>query len=242
MSSRSISDLQQALREQIEYIRLSSEAYDLGVLAEAKRIAVALTNLFIDRGQTVSILTQLNIQDGVMIYDTTRKYFMYSRDIIVALDAGDTVRYVPPFGENGYKLSTVSDWLSGNIFVTEQFQMTRKELILLLRDKDGGGHFDSKFTNAAYRLFADAGSTDIEYARNSLGGFTIRAWSAGDRSLVKPATLHVSNGPPSLSDVSRMPPDIVSDYTLVRGAHLATMRQMAWEVESSIGNLFAIAD
>jgi hypothetical protein len=69
--------------------------------------------------------------------------------------------------------------------------LTRKELVLTLRDQEGGGHFDEELRNPAYIAIS---TPDFGWK-----------WITPD-----------------------------GEKPINPGAHLATMRQIAWEAEKSI--------
>ena len=62
--SRSRDELLKQLREQLNALRISANAYDNGTDSEAKRLA-ATVYILVDDGkrQTISLLTQLGVRD-----------------------------------------------------------------------------------------------------------------------------------------------------------------------------------
>ncbi len=56
-------ELESHLREQIEFLKRSSQAYDEGYTSEAKRLAVAIRLLLHDTQNSTSLLTLLEKKD-----------------------------------------------------------------------------------------------------------------------------------------------------------------------------------
>lgn len=57
------------LREQLQFLRSSSLAFDVGNYGEAKRLAVILRILLHDTKRSASLLTSLGIKDKLWYYD-----------------------------------------------------------------------------------------------------------------------------------------------------------------------------
>lgn len=68
-------DLSRHLKEQLEFLRASSAAFDSGMEAEAKRLAVQIRLLAYDarggrKNRSVSLLTQLGVRENLPWLDT----------------------------------------------------------------------------------------------------------------------------------------------------------------------------
>jgi hypothetical protein len=63
-------ELEQNLREQIQFLRLSCEYFDKGIESEGKRIASSLHILFVDTKDSPSLLKQMRIRDEIQLLNT----------------------------------------------------------------------------------------------------------------------------------------------------------------------------
>jgi hypothetical protein len=63
-------ELEQNLREQIQFLRRSTEYFDKGMEDEAKRIASSLYILFVNASDFASLLEQMRIRDELILPDT----------------------------------------------------------------------------------------------------------------------------------------------------------------------------
>ncbi|CAG0983394.1 hypothetical protein ANRL3_02281 [Anaerolineae bacterium] len=135
------------LSEQIEFLRLSADAYDRGFTGESKRLAVTIRVLLHDSRSSHALLGQLgrlnaefistaiphdpsNIgtHGGLVMIDAMGKESQY----IAALDDVPFTRWLP-----------FQEWWTEPVFVdTSRASLSRKQLILTAADQDGGAHVD----------------------------------------------------------------------------------------------------
>ena len=71
---QSINELKKHLKEQIYFLKRSSESFDNGYESEGKRLAVTLRVLLHDSNKSTSLLSQLNKKD-ILFYDTATEYY-----------------------------------------------------------------------------------------------------------------------------------------------------------------------
>lgn len=194
-------DLRQHLREQLEFLRASGEAFDAGRQAEAKRLATHIRILVHDTSKSVSLLQQLVQKERLRYVDTSHPPEPPGQ---IRIDAGlatvemsfgpeGTTRYRAPLGdrerqppkrfEMWWTITVLKD-MKGNGF-------SRRDLVLALAHLDGGAHVDPEL-EAAYS----------ELSRSNSIGFTF--FDGGGNLL------------------------------LVESPALANVRQIAWELQTTI--------
>jgi len=154
---QSQTELKQHLNEHIEFLKLSAQSFDNGFEAEAKRLAVSLRVLLHDTPQSASLLGQLTLKNQfwdsalpedagsvlshsglvVQVLSTTEgaRHQAYLDELPVATCAG----FVPFDG-----------WWRDPVLVDQQGrEISRKDLVLWIANKDGGAHVDPQL-NATY--------------------------------------------------------------------------------------------
>lgn len=161
MPIQSKEDLNGHFKEQLEFLKLSAEAFDNGFEGEAKRLAVTLRVLLHDKNSSVSLLSQLGLK-SVKFFDTSMrpkgKILGPYEGIVLKMFGSRSAKYVAPLDdypplpqellEKGVGIYIdFLDWWTMPIIIDGQCnQFNRKELILDLANKDGGAHVDSHIT------------------------------------------------------------------------------------------------
>jgi hypothetical protein len=149
-------ELNSHLREQIEFLKRSLQAYDEGCISEAKRLAVRLRVLLHDTKKSPSLLTLLKKKD-ILFYDTSLDYdpnnLPSTRGPImmkftITKTGQKSAEYAPPLDDGPpirYRKEKISfeKWWDKNVFVDiKGNKLTRRNLILAVANKDGGAHVD----------------------------------------------------------------------------------------------------
>jgi hypothetical protein len=198
--ARSKDELLKQLREQLDSLHISATAYDAGTVSEAKRLAATVYILVHDgKRQTISLLTQLGVRDQMPFVASAppvNDRNLVSDMPLTMVSAGPNEARLLPLLDQGPHFSRwirFTDWWNEAVLRDANLGHTliRKELVQILRNKEGGGHFDEELADQAYITISD----------KDFG------WK-----FVTPE----------------------GEKTIDPGAHLATMRQIAWEVERSI--------
>jgi len=150
-------ELNSHLKEQIEFLRRSSQAYDEGFTSEAKRLAVVIRVLLHDTQNSTSLLTLLKKKD-ILFYDTSLDYnpnnLASTMGLIMMQIGPNDARYVPPLDDGPpiryYKAKIAFEkWWNKIVLVdTKSNKLTRKDLVLAVSNKDGGAHVDPKLDKA----------------------------------------------------------------------------------------------
>lgn len=140
-------DLNSHLREQIQFLLRSSQAYDEGFWSEAKRLAVVIRVLLHDTKDSHSLLSLLKSKD-ILFYDSAKDYDpenLVSTSGLIAMKHGPTGwKYVPKLDRGDIKI-TFEPWWNKIVFVDKMKNiMTRKDIVLAISNKDGGAHIDPR--------------------------------------------------------------------------------------------------
>jgi hypothetical protein len=162
--TRTNEDLLQLLGEQIEFLKSSVAAFDAGSEIEAKRIATIIRVLLHDTNQSKSLLGQLGMKNKKFL--TTCQIFENSpaaqRGLVVKfLGKENSPKYHALLDDAGLgRKVDFSEWWNEKIFLAkekkddsengyEEISFSRRDLVLILANKDGGAHVDPE-VDAAY--------------------------------------------------------------------------------------------
>jgi hypothetical protein len=152
---QSLDDLKKHLKEQVDFLCRSAEAYDRGCLDEAKRLAATIRILVHDTKNSTSLLSQLNLK-GIYFLDTSADYTnsifgsfsgLALREVRAESGISEGV-YIPRFYRSGnpsepYTWKPFNIWWEKIVIVDHLRQdFSRKEIILTLANKEGGAHID----------------------------------------------------------------------------------------------------
>lgn len=158
--TRTPTELQRLLDEQIVLLTRSTASYDAGYEAEAKRMAVGLRILFHDTGRSKSLLGQLGRKriwfwdlaapdvpgnllphGGLVGIRLTSVNQATDADYVALLDDVPHARQIP-----------FEKWWTAPVFRAGEAVLTREKLVLTAADQDGGAHVDPAL-NEAYARF-----------------------------------------------------------------------------------------
>jgi len=146
---RSIDDLNDQLKEQLYFLKVSAASYDAGQTIEAKRLATTMRNLFHDTKHTKSLLSQLGVKKKLYYYNTAIPETQFGLTGIMTTTAGGgKTEFYPPLDEGGPKrkerpwIIFQEWWEEMNVLYDGRTTFNRKNLVLSLADQDGGAHVD----------------------------------------------------------------------------------------------------
>ena len=137
------------LRRQVHFIRKSCVDFDRGDVSEATRLATPIINIVFDKGSHTSLLTQLGMKNIHFIDTTTPDRpgnLMSYAGLYVTQMGSSGIDYkarldmglVPP------RLVSFDDWWNKSVFNDRNgTTFSRGELLLHVRDTDGGAHIDT---------------------------------------------------------------------------------------------------
>ena len=169
-------ELNSHLREQIDFLRRSSQAYDEGFASEAKRLATVIRVLLHDTRNSTSLLTLLRKKD-ILFHDTSLGYDPRNKvstmGLIMIRVGPDGASYVPPLDDGPpirYSKAKIAfeEWWNKIVFVdTRGNELTRKDLVLAVSNKDGGAHVDPQL-NSAYAALTRFNSLGWKLIQNGI--------------------------------------------------------------------------
>lgn len=160
---RTKDDLVDELRDQVGFLKRSSESFDDGHEGEAKRLAATLRLMLHDHGRSSkSLLSQLEIKEEMRFLDTAEPINPRNLASTPGLammqftsggSAGGEGRYVPKCkvpprtapGELRFQ-----PWWTGSVAKDGKGELfSRRDFVMTVANKDGGAHVDPSL-NAAY--------------------------------------------------------------------------------------------
>jgi hypothetical protein len=141
-------ELESHLIEQISFLESSAESFDAGAEEEAKRLAVTIRILVHNTKNSHALLNQIGKK--LDFYDTSLDFdpnnMLDHGGLISTLSEPHQARYVanldniPP---NIAKMIEFESWWEKNVFVDGQgHKLSRKDLITIAANQDGGAHVD----------------------------------------------------------------------------------------------------
>jgi hypothetical protein len=149
--AQSTEELESHLREHLQFLKSSADAYDGGFEGEAKRIAVSIRVLVHDTGRSRSLLGQLSRKEHDFV-DSAFPLVPHNKSthsglVVTSMVPGIGAKYVafldkPPHGQ--VRSVNFDSWWSAPVFIDSSGRtMNRKDLILTVANQDGGAHVDS---------------------------------------------------------------------------------------------------
>jgi hypothetical protein len=178
--TQSKEDLQQHLKDTIKALELSSQSFDVGFEGEANRLAAAIRVLVHDTTSSKSLLGQLG-QKSMQFYETAiprdpGNMMTYSGLTAIALTP-EGAKYIAVLDMLPPDLSprwvSFDEWWNRVIFVDQKrSEISRKDLVLAIANKDGGAHVDpildekyadlSRRNSLAWRTSGPRGDAPLE--------------------------------------------------------------------------------
>ena len=149
MAEQSREELLQHLTEQLRFLRTSAKLFDQGDRAEAKRLATTMRVLLHDTAKSHSLLGQLGLKDRLFL-DTAQprsKTFLsgYAALALVAVSRLGGSSYIPSYHITSSSRLPFDSWWNAAVIADMQgHEISRRELVLALANKDGGAHIDPK--------------------------------------------------------------------------------------------------
>jgi hypothetical protein len=151
------------LREQMDLLRTSVRAFYDGKFAESLRIATTIRILIHESSMSKALLNMAR-PNGLEIPILDHVAHRHDDEVIlgfaVSLRLGPTVAPAVDLGSSHYSLSTVGAWWNRMVFtfpslVGTQLIYRRKQVVLVLSNKEGGAHVDPNEDPDYVRLLTD---------------------------------------------------------------------------------------
>jgi len=159
------------LREQMEFLRTSLRAFYAGDFAESVRIATVIRVLVHESGMSKPLLKQakpngleLPILEHAGDWSSQEAIFSFA----VSVRLGSTIAPAVDLGSSHHTLSSVGAWWNRTVFtfqsrVGTQLFYRRKQVVLILSNKEGGAHLDQNEDPDYARLLTDLPLSFADY-------------------------------------------------------------------------------
>jgi hypothetical protein len=167
---RTPQDLEELLAEQIQFLEASATAFDQGFEGEAKRLAVTARVLLHDTDRSHALLDQIN-KKPALFWDTALPNEAGNQTphggLVFAAIGGNESKYVAMLDDVPQNRKIPFDeWWNAKVFSDDRREtLSRRDLVLIAANQDGGAHVDPTLDEIYARLSKD----------NSMGGFVVDA-------------------------------------------------------------------
>jgi hypothetical protein len=172
-------ELIEHLREQIAFLSRSARAFDEGAEAEAKRLAVIIRVLVHDTAKSQALLTQLGLKHSLRYVDSADPINPANLLPTPGLSAmritsGVGGHYVPPLGNLApprlSKQKQFDDWWKSPVTKTSDGAIySRRDYVLTVANKEGGGHVDPELDEAWVELTKRSRMGLVYFAESDAG-------------------------------------------------------------------------
>jgi hypothetical protein len=157
-------EILEALAAQRHHLAMSSRAYYAGLFSEALRLATTVFIILHDGGKNRSILTNLGIKEEITFLASNpdingmSAIAMRATPLIVLDNMSGGAGFVPLCtyvkkrdAYEGFRhLPFETWWTKDLIFIGDGRTLNRQQLVLALRNQEGGSHFDEEVRNPNY--------------------------------------------------------------------------------------------
>jgi len=153
------------LKDQIAFMKQSTDSYDKGFEGEAKRLAVAIRILVHDTQESKSLLTSLG-KKNINFYDSASDY--HPNGVVVSHSGLVLKKFMFPKGGGEYeaplddlppsrnknKKVNFDQWWDNRIVIrdSQKNTFTRKDLVRTVANTEGGAHVDLNLNQAYANL------------------------------------------------------------------------------------------
>ncbi len=160
-------ELANHLKEQIDFMIASAIQFDNGFEGEAKRLAIAILILVHDTSRCSALLTQLN-NLNILFYDSSSAFNprnLATSNCLTVMEAskgeneglrGDYIAPLDnlPATRNKDRKVSFDRWWRRNTVYKDNLEntFTRRDLVLIVADKEGGAHIDPELDQAYANL------------------------------------------------------------------------------------------
>jgi hypothetical protein len=181
--------LEKELKEQIELIKNSVDAYDRGSIVEYKNLATRVRVLVHDTEKSQSLLNSLGVKEEIRFFDSC---FPYISNVVKISWYGLVQRhsafkdFVPILNSYPSALTKVkfAQWWEKPVLIdAEENSLSRKRIILAVANKDGGAHVAVDLEDKSYKGYFDM------TLRKTLGGMFSKDGTTWEESLAIPGTI-----------------------------------------------------
>lgn len=180
---QSNSELQNHLQDQLSFLKSSADQFDAGNTAEAKRLAVTIRVLVHDTPRSTSLLQILDLKKGTYYHSHIQASELDPENqagnsslIGIVLREDKPAEYVALLDETRMNPVTFDTWWEQPIVQdVQRQQLSRKQLVLAMANKDGGAHIDPVLDIPAY----------VEISRHGTLGYVGGNLKQPERAIVR---------------------------------------------------------
>ena len=138
---------QNHLKEQIYFLQSSVKLYDLGNYIEAKRLALTIRVLLFDEGKGQSLLGQMHLKKRMNFVSTAQEFsennLLTQQCLLKMVLDGPNSHFEPLFEGGSIHYLSFNQWKNEIVICDKDRKTyTRRDLIKLLANQDGGAHID----------------------------------------------------------------------------------------------------
>src|SRR2546423_1970930 len=135
----------QKLLEQIQAIQLSCSGYDAGLDSEAIRLATCMRILFHKTAHSTPLLDHLKMKAVTMLSsDSGHNDFKGYVAIEINLGSPNPVKCRPRLGKQFVPIPFHEWWHQQSVHIFKDRRYTRRDLVLVATNQEGGAHVDAK--------------------------------------------------------------------------------------------------
>ena len=161
---KSPDDLKNDLKNQIQFLKRSTEAFDKGFEEEAIRLATTMRVLLHNTQNSTSLLKLLD-KENIKFYNTAHPFnpnnLLSQSSLVTMRIGGGGGKYVamlddrPPSVDINKRVPFDEWWKNIILSDTKGYRLTRKELITTITNKEGGAHVDPMLDESYHALTRD---------------------------------------------------------------------------------------
>ena len=144
-------DLHAQFADQTKFIQRSIQYYDDGDHSEAKRIAVSLRILFNETRNSRSLLSLLGLENKLLLWSSGGLYTpsnLLSSWTLLSMSISGAKQIFQPLLDDNLGSTfylDFDDWWNEVIFDDKNSQLTRRDIVRIVANQDGGAHVDPEF-------------------------------------------------------------------------------------------------
>ena len=147
------------------FVAKSSKSYDDGNEVEALGLAVNIRMLFHDTRESASLLNQLQMKNDIFLLSTAPQFIPVNVETYNGLvgmrstdEPGGTEEYVPlcnMLEASINKWHVFDDWWNELVVNHKAYTFSRKDIVLMIANKDGGTYIDGEIDESYAKLNYD---------------------------------------------------------------------------------------
>ena len=155
-------ELEEQLRNQLDFLRASAEAFDSGSTAEAARLATVIRVLVHDTRSSHSLLSQLGLKDSIRFVNTAPDLDGIITPLLTRMElwTDGSTKFQPRLDDLFFTPTEVpfDDWWNATVISDEDgVEFSRRHLVLAMANKEGGAHVDPEL-EPEYAALSRSGS------------------------------------------------------------------------------------